>query len=247
MINTLNIRRHLSKGQKKMIKRLLRVFLSLVPSKSNLQILALKHGTDKISHGYIEHYEKILSGIRKRKMNILEIGVGGYNDPKSGGNSLRMWQEYFPNSMIYSIDIYDKSELQDNRIKIFQGSQNDKDFLNNISKSIGLYDLIIDDGSHENEHIITSFNVLFPYLKDEGFYIIEDLHTSYDPNFGGDSIDLNNLNCAWALLKSLTDGLNFQYISKWTPSFICEHIVSMFFFPQIVFIKKGRNKQQIII
>lgn len=245
MIDIQYLRSYFSKSQKKKIKRLLRIFLSVVPSTSNLKVIALKHGTDKFAHGYIEYYEEIFRSIRKRKMNILEIGVGGYNDPTSGGDSLRMWQEYFPNSMIYSMDIYDKSALQDRRIKIFQGSQNDPDFLNDVSRKIGSYDIIIDDGSHENEHIITSLNVLFPYLKENGFYIIEDLHTSYDPVYGGNSDDLNDINSAWAYLKALTDGLNFHYISKWKSSFISENIVSMSFFPQIVFIKKGANKQKV--
>ena len=160
-----DIRRYLSDKQKQQIKQILRVALSIVPSQFNLQLLALKYGTDKLSHGYIEHYEKFFKDIRKKKMNILEIGVGGYDDPKSGGASLRMWQEYFSNSMIYSIDIHDKSALQDKRIKIIQGSQNDSVFLANVTKTIGMYDIIIDDGSHQNEHIITSLNTLFPYLK----------------------------------------------------------------------------------
>jgi len=28
-------------------------------------------------------------------VNILEIGVGGYDNPNYGGNSLRMWKRYF--------------------------------------------------------------------------------------------------------------------------------------------------------
>ena len=33
--------------------------------------------------------------------------------------------------------------------------------------------IIIDDGSHISKHIISSFNYLYPYLNDNGFYIVE--------------------------------------------------------------------------
>lgn len=250
MARVRSLRRYLSPEQKAVIKRLLYVSLSLVPAQSNLELLALKYGTDKFGHGYMNYYESFFSDIRKRKMNVLEIGVGGYHNggydnPRLGGESLRMWQEYFPNSMIYAIDICDKSELQDKRIKVFQGSQNDPTFLREVSQDIGGYDIIIDDGSHVSEHILTSLNSLFPFLKDGGFYVIEDLQTAYDPSYGGDADDLNNPNCAMAALKSYADGLNYQYIRNWSANPIAENIASIHFFPQIVFMKKGRNERQI--
>jgi hypothetical protein len=89
------------------------------PSSASLLVLSMKHGTDKLTHGYIPRHEKNFSSLRIGKMNILEIGVGGYDDPKSG-KSLRMWEEYFPNSMIYGIDIHNKRPHEKKRIKIFQ-------------------------------------------------------------------------------------------------------------------------------
>ena len=115
-------------------------------------------------------------------MNLLEIGVGGYDDPKQGGHSLRMWKDYFPNANIYAIDLYDKSALQEPRIHIFQGSQADPDFLKWVAGEIGQLDIVIDDGSHVNEHVIVSFQTLFPLLADNGIYAIEDLHTAYLPD-----------------------------------------------------------------
>ena len=41
----------------------------------------------------------------------------------------RMWKRYFLNGQIFGLDIYDKSPQEENRIKIFKGSQVDFDFL----------------------------------------------------------------------------------------------------------------------
>jgi len=39
-----------------------------------------------------------------------------------------MWKKYFPSGNIYSIDIYDKSALQEERIKIFREARQIKPF-----------------------------------------------------------------------------------------------------------------------
>ena len=70
-------------------------------------------------------------------MNLLEIGIGGYDNPDYGGNSLRMWKRYFHRGKIYGIDIYDKSNFDEHRIKTFQGNQNNIGFLDQILTRIG--------------------------------------------------------------------------------------------------------------
>jgi hypothetical protein len=49
------------------------------------------------------------------------------------------------------------------------------------------FDIIIDDGSHVNEHVITTFEYLLPILNNEGLYVIEDTQTAYWPEYGGSS------------------------------------------------------------
>jgi hypothetical protein len=46
-------------------------------------------------------------------------------------------------------------------------------------------DFILDDGSHIMSHQITSFETLFPWLKDGGVYACEDTHTSIWGGWGG--------------------------------------------------------------
>ncbi len=235
------IKKILSHNQKLFFKKIISKILFLTPALHSLNMLALKYQTDKYGHDYLKYYEKYFSLIRKKKLNILEIGVGGYDNPTSGGSSLRMWQEYFPNSMIYSIDIYDKKFHEDQRIKIYKGSQNDPDFLKKIASEIAKIDIIIDDGSHINEHVITSFRTLFPFLNDNGMYIIEDLQTAYVPEFGGNCFNLNNSVTSISMLKNLIDGIYYQYIPDRKNSSFDENISSVHFYPKIAFIFKHKN------
>ncbi|MDQ2695739.1 MAG: hypothetical protein M3Z21_10260, partial [Pseudomonadota bacterium] len=119
---------------------------------SNLKALALIYSTDKWgSHWYSQHYETHFAPLRRKKINVLEIGIGGYKNPKHGGGSLRMWRTYFPKARVFGIDIYDKSLHDERRIKTFKGSQVDDVFMESVLKETGPIDIVIDDGSHKNE------------------------------------------------------------------------------------------------
>ena len=212
---------------------------------TDLSALAAFYGSDKWgSHWYARHYQQHFSPLRWKKLNILEIGAGGYDDPHKGGASLRMWKRYFPKSNIYSIDIYDKSALQEERIKIFKGSQIDSEFILKVYKEIGEIDIIIDDGSHINQHVIESFAIMFPLLKSGGIYVVEDLQTSYWDNFGG-SCDLNSPKTSMHLFKCLVDSLNYEEFpdKNYKPTYFDENIISIHFYHNMVFIYKGTNKE----
>lgn len=212
----------------------------------DLNKLATLHKTDKWNgHWYTQHYSTYFKPFRRHKLNILEIGVGGYKDPNLGGNSLKMWKYFFPNSIIFGIDIQDKKSLQEDRIKIFQGSQVDEIFLSEVVKTIGKIDIIIDDGSHMNEHIIQTFNYLFPLLEQNGIYVVEDTQTSYWPEYNGDSTNLENPKTMMNYFKSLTDCVNHEEFlnTKYTPSYFDKNITSIQFFHNLIFIKKGKNNE----
>jgi demethylmacrocin O-methyltransferase len=212
----------------------------------DLDKLGRIYGTDKIdTHFYTPHYSLHFEKFRDKPVRLLEIGVGGYEKPFSGAKSLRMWKHYFPSGNIYSIDIYDKSALQEERIRIFQGSQVDRAFLDKVCEETGELDIIIDDGSHINEHVIETFKILFPKLKDGGIYVIEDTNTSYWPEYGGDSSNLNNPLTSMNFFKKLTDCLNHKefLIPGYQPDYFDQHIVAMHFYHNIIFIYKGSNDE----
>lgn len=59
----------------------------------------------------------------------------------------------------------------------------------------------------QSADVRVSFEFLFPRLLPGGLYCIEDLGTSYSPDYGG-SVDLNDPTTSVALLKTLPDNLN---------------------------------------
>lgn len=212
----------------------------------NLSTMAQFYGSDKWGgHFYTPHYENHFNPFKNRSIKILELGIGGYADPNKGGASLRMWKNFFRKGNIFGIDIYDKSQLEESRIQTFKGSQVDEDFLKKILKKIGTPDIIIDDGSHLNEHIIDSFKILFPLLKKGGIYVIEDIQTSYWPEYGGDSENIENKKNAINYFKGLVHGLNFQemLIENYKPTYFDLNITSIHFYHNLIFIYKGDNDE----
>jgi demethylmacrocin O-methyltransferase len=218
-----------------------------IGSSNDLCKLGKIYRSDKIrEHSYTPHYSSHFERFKSKEINILEIGVGGYEDPYKGGKSLRMWKKYFPLGKIFSIDIYDKSPHQENRIKIFKGSQVNENFLDEVTEEIGEIDIIIDDGSHINEHVIDTFKHLFPKLNDGGIYVVEDTQTSYWKDYGGDSEDLNNSKTIMNFFKRLTDGLNNKEFikSNYKQSYFDKKIISMHFYHNLILIYKGNNNEE---
>lgn len=176
----------------------------------NLKRLAQFFGTDKATtHDYVTHYEKLFAPIRTRRLRLLEIGIGGYADPTSGGTSLRMWKAYFARSEIFGLDVHDKRPARERRIHTIQGDQSDPQFLRYLASALGELDLIIDDGSHHNADVISSFQALFPTLKPGGFYAIEDVQTSYWLEFGGNPENHDDRSTTSGYFRALADMINY--------------------------------------
>lgn len=208
--------------------------------------LAEIFGTDKWgSHWYAQHYQHYFQHLRTKPLKILEIGIGGVDRPNEGGSSLRMWRAFFPNSMICGIDLYDKKPHEEKRIRTFRGDQADPAFLKKVVDEMGGVDIVIDDGSHINAHVIQSFQVLFPLLSANGIYIVEDTQTSYWPEFGGNSEPLQGQATIMGYFKSLTDGLNYEEFAQhgFSPSYFDQHIVGVHFYHNMIFIFKGLNNE----
>ena len=139
------------------------------------------HGSDKgdvypDGNGYAFWYENWFSSIREKVTNICEVGV--YN-----GGSTRAFYDYFPNANILGIDIYDKTEYENNRTitKIVDQSNSEQldNFVQECETQNLQFDIVIDDGSHDVAHQQLTFGKLFKLVKPGGIYIIEDMCTSY--------------------------------------------------------------------
>jgi hypothetical protein len=216
------------------------------------RLLTEKHRSDKWhGHDYVAPYFSHFRDFEQKPIRLMEIGVGGYQDdetgyrnPALGGDSLRFWKEYFVNGEIFAIDVEDKTIHQEDRITIFQGSQIDAVFLSRVLQRIGPLDIIIDDGSHVNSHVITTFELLFPHLNEGGLYVVEDTQTSYWPgDYGGDAVDRNNSQTMMGYFKGLVDGLNHAEFpdEQYEAGYFEKYIVSISFFHNLIFIRKGQN------
>lgn len=212
----------------------------------DLVALAGLCGTDKWGrHWYARHYQDHFAPMRKKRITLLEIGVGGYADPLAGGESLRLWKAYFPHARIFGLDVFDKRALDEPRIRVLQGSQEDPAFLARVLEETGPLDIVIDDGSHRNEHVMPSFRVLFPHLREGGIYVVEDLQTSYWPGFGG-SLELTAPHTTMNQLKALLDGLNHaeRIEPGYEPTFFDLNVRSLHFYHNLAFVYRGRNDEE---
>ena len=146
-----------------------------------LTILANKYKSDKgteqgSSHGFTEIYDYYFIKLKDSCINLLEIGI-------QDGSSLKMWYEYFPKATIYGLDINNKKDLENDRISCAVIDQSNRQQLEEFSTDKDIkFDIIIDDGSHHMLDQQLTFGFLFPLLKSDGIYIIEDLHTSLCDN-----------------------------------------------------------------
>jgi hypothetical protein len=212
--------------------------------RNDLNRLALLFHTDKWgSHSYTKHYQRYFQPLKDKRLNVLEIGVGGYEHSDQGGESLRMWKAYFRKSRIVGIDLHDKTHFREHRIDIRQCDQTDSEALLRLSREYGGFDIIIDDGSHMNEHVIKTFQVLFPLLRPNGIYGVEDTQTAYWPTWGG---GIGNPQTSMAFFKSLADGLNHvEYpVEDYKPDYFDQNIVEIAFFHNLIFIHKGNNDEK---
>lgn len=146
-------------------------------------------GDNQHSHpneSYFDVYERFLEPLRDKKINLLELGVRDWT-------SLRVWRKYFSEANILGVDINPESSKQKfPGCKVEIMNQDDKEGLDKISNKVGGWDIIIDDASHLNEITKRSFEILWKYIKPNGYYIIEDLGVSYS--------DLTDLPKKWNAL-----------------------------------------------
>lgn len=146
---------------------------------SVLDQIGIKHNCDKSSlhHGYCDLYSRYINDI-PAGFRILEIGYGGYANIDAGGESARMWKEWAPGIDLTIVDLFPKNNIPEG-VTFIDGSQTDPA----TYESQDSWDVIIDDGSHLNADIIRTFQLLWPKLKSQGLYCVEDTHSSYDPYY----------------------------------------------------------------
>ncbi|NTW63289.1 MAG: class I SAM-dependent methyltransferase [Chlorobiaceae bacterium] len=129
---------------------------------------------------YFDIYERHLERFRGTSPVMIEIGV-------MGGGSLEMWKEYLgAGSHIIGIDINPECKAhQADGIDIVIGSQDDPAIIDEIFSKYPRIDIVLDDGSHMMQHMISSFELLYHRIHSNGVYMVEDTHTCYWDEYGG--------------------------------------------------------------
>ncbi|WP_078394697.1 class I SAM-dependent methyltransferase [Shouchella patagoniensis] len=152
---------------------------------------------------YFDIYERHFERFVGQEVNILEIGV-------SHGGSLQMWKDYFgEKANIVGIDIDPRCKsFEEEQVNIIIGDQGDREFWGEIKSSLPTFDIIIDDGGHHMHQLKISYEEMFPALSPNGVYLLEDLHTSYEWEYGG---GYNEPNSFIEYSKKLIDNLHAWY------------------------------------
>ena len=130
-------------------------------------------------HNYAEIYDKVFKKKIKKIKKIIEIG-------SLEGGSTAAFHFYFSNAIIECLDInFDRHKIISKRInKNYVDQSNEKQLKSFIKKKINKnnLDIVIDDGSHNENDILITFKNLFPKIKKGGWYVIEDLSKSWNEN-----------------------------------------------------------------
>jgi len=189
---------------------------------------------------YFDVYEKHLSRFIGKSPKVLEIGV-------QNGGSIDMWLQYFgEGTKVVGIDVDPQcKELSYSKdVEIVIGDQGDVNFWQKFLQTHTEFDIIIDDGGHTMQQQIVTLEQVYPFLNENGVFIIEDTHTSYLEPWGG---NMNKPSTFLSYMKHLTDFLNREhipagFISKRTKDLYKNQLNSISFYNSVVVIEKETVK-----
>jgi hypothetical protein len=151
-------------------------------SSAGLDDIGKRFRTDKSSlgHDYLRHYEWFFGPFKDGSFTLVEIGA-------KAGASLRMWSEYFPRARIVCIEIEPEAKrLEIDRVSLEIGDSGSAAFLSAFREKHQRARIVLDDGSHRWDHQRIAFKSLFPMVEPGGYYVVEDVHTSYEEGFSGE-------------------------------------------------------------
>ena len=129
----------------------------------------MKYPTDKYQSGMESVYRELLARYTTSRddLSLLEVGV-------LDGGSLLMFQDMLPKAKIYGTDILPRPDILPESIVTRVIDQNDSAGMTKLAQEAGGFDIVIDDGSHFAKETRNTFDVLWPFLKEGGVYVVED-------------------------------------------------------------------------
>jgi predicted O-methyltransferase YrrM len=165
--------------------------INYLNNSSELCEIGKKYDTDKSSqrnnvtnsrhcHPYTLFYDGLFKNRKDEHLKIAELGI-------LDGASLLMWNEYFKNAEICGFEYNDnlinkfQQKFNNQQIKLANiNVKNKESIVNAFKKTNILYDIIIEDTTHQFEDQIRVIENVYSYLKPGGILIIEDIFKSYN-------------------------------------------------------------------
>ena len=133
-------------------------------------------------HPYTLFYDGLFKEKKDEKLKIAELGI-------LYGASLRMMKDYFTNADIYGFEYNNdfinhyKQNFDNSRITLSNIDVTKADsIVEAFDNTNVLYDIIIDDTTHQMEDQIRIIENVYKYLKPGGVLIIEDIFKAYNEN-----------------------------------------------------------------
>ena len=181
---------------------------------------------------YFPIYDRHFGSWQNKTLTFLEVGV-------LRGGSGPLWSKFFGSkAQIIGIDI--DPNCKQHETDYFQvriGDQSDPQFLQSIIDEFGVPDIVLDDGSHQQDHVYETFKFFYPKMHLNAIYMVEDLHCSYWPSHKG---GLEEPNSFMNRAKGYLDQLNKPHIADFLIDPILKNTFSISFYDSIAVFEKGR-------
>lgn len=156
--------------------------------------------TDKIFlHGYFPFYMDIARELGP-SARVCEIGV-------QKGESLRMWQSLFPMGPVTGVDIDVNNAVFPPGVRKVLRFQDDPELA-----SLGSFDLIVDDASHNGILTRRTFDIMWQCLSPGGFYVVEDWFIGLE-KYTDDAYDPSMLETARSFIEMLTKNSDCESVT----------------------------------
>ncbi len=165
-------------------------------------------------HNYTTFYYSIFKNLREKQLRVFELGLGTTNPnilsnmgPQGKpGASLFGWSEFFLNSHIFGADIDTDILFNTDKIKTFYCDQTNPEIIKKMWNEPDLqdnFDIIIEDGLHTFNANVCFFENSIHKLKQNGYFIIEDILNSEEYLFENKIKEWESQykDCSFTLLK----------------------------------------------
>jgi len=181
---------------------------------------------------YFPIYDRLFRTLDEN-CSVVEIGV-------LGGGSLQLWRDALGDrAHIVGVDLNPQAkELESLGFDIVIGDGSKRETWQEIRSVVGSADLLIDDGGHTFESQI--FSVLFglQVVKDGGYIVVEDVHTSYSGSLQWGTRRYSFIRFAFRLVNEVNGRSPVaKKRRRSTFSQLCERIESVSFMESMLVIK----------